>query len=117
MGTSGADTGGREEVVFIDGNIATPDSWELELLDMFNRVAPIASSLGVKLSFDADRRAVVSWPYNASLISASRPHRQTGTVHGGMYAVVADTAGEEARRACQAASAHESQQAFGVDSA
>jgi len=68
--------------------------WEKELLDTFNEIAPIANSLGLHLSFDADKTARISFAYNPELNSAARSPRQTGAVHGGMYGIVADTAGE-----------------------
>ena len=61
---------------------------------MFNDEAPIARSLGMRLSFDQDKSAIVSLAPNGQLASAARPPRQAGMLHGGMYGVVADTAGE-----------------------
>lgn len=58
-----------------------------ELLHMFNEVAPIARTLGMKLSFDDEGRAIVDLPYNPGL-----DHAQGG-VHGGVYATMLDTAG------------------------
>ena len=52
-----------------------------------------------RLSFDDDQSAVISLDYTGGLNSAARPPRQTGALHGGMYAVVADTAGMEALEA------------------
>ena len=70
--------------------------WEKQLLEAFNHSAPIARSLGMTLSFDPDKSAVVSLAYSTALTSAARPPRQTGAVHGGLYGVIADTAGEHA---------------------
>jgi len=67
--------------------------WEKELLDTFNETAPIAKSLGLHLSFDAEKTARISFAYNPELNSAGRSPRQSGGVHGGMYGIVADTAG------------------------
>jgi len=58
-----------------------------ELLHMFNEVAPIARTLGMRLSFDDEGRAIVDLPYNQGL-----DHAQGG-VHGGVYATMLDTAG------------------------
>ena len=69
--------------------------WEQNLLDTFNSGAPIARSLGMRLAFGEDKSAVVSLAHCAQLSSAARPPRQTGLLHGGMYGVVADTAGED----------------------
>jgi len=79
--------------------------WEQNLLDTFNSGAPIARSLGMSLAFGEDKSAVVSLGHSAQLSSAARPPRQTGFLHGGMYGVVADTAGEDfhAKRMCCAA--------------
>jgi acyl-coenzyme A thioesterase PaaI-like protein len=64
------------------------------LLNTFNDEAPIARALGMRLSFDQDKSAIVSLAPNGQLASAARPPRQAGMLHGGMYGVVADTAGE-----------------------
>lgn len=58
-----------------------------ELLHMFNRVAPIARTLGMVLSFDDEGRAIVDLAYNPGLDHA------LGGVHGGVYATMLDTAG------------------------
>jgi uncharacterized protein (TIGR00369 family) len=58
-----------------------------ELLHMFNRVAPIARTLGMSLSYDNDGQAIVDLPYNPDLDHA------LGGVHGGVYATLLDTAG------------------------
>jgi uncharacterized protein (TIGR00369 family) len=57
------------------------------LLTMFNEVAPIARTFGMRLSFNDDGQAVVELPYNAGL-----DHALAG-VHGGVYATLLDTAG------------------------
>jgi uncharacterized protein (TIGR00369 family) len=66
-----------------------------ELLHMFNEVAPIAQTFGMKLSFDEEGhrtgsgtpQAIVDLPYNPDLDHA------LGGVHGGVYATMLDTAG------------------------
>ena len=58
-----------------------------ELLHMFNQVAPIARTFGMRLSFDGEERAIVDLPYNPGLDHA------LGGVHGGVYATMLDTAG------------------------
>jgi len=57
------------------------------LLHMFNEVAPIARTLGMRLSFTAEGSAVVDLPYNPGLDHAA------GGVHGGIYATLLDSAG------------------------
>lgn len=57
------------------------------LLHMFNNVAPIARTLGMRLSFTAEGNAVVDLPYNPALDHGA------GGVHGGIYAVLMDSAG------------------------
>ncbi|HSJ54007.1 MAG TPA: PaaI family thioesterase [Anaerolineae bacterium] len=57
------------------------------LLHMFNDVAPIARTLGMRLSFTAEGNAVVDLPYNPGLDHAA------GGVHGGIYATLLDSAG------------------------
>ena len=57
------------------------------LLYMFNEVAPIARTLGMRLSFTAEGSAVVDLPYNPALDHGA------GGIHGGVYAVVMDSAG------------------------
>jgi uncharacterized protein (TIGR00369 family) len=58
-----------------------------ELLHMFNRVAPIARTLGMRLSYNQEGQAVVDLAYNSGLDHA------LGGVHGGVYATLLDTAG------------------------
>ena len=58
-----------------------------ELLYMFNHIAPIARYLGMRLSFDEEGQALVDLPYNPDL-----DHALDG-VHGGVYAILLDTAG------------------------
>jgi uncharacterized protein (TIGR00369 family) len=58
-----------------------------ELLHMFNEVAPIARTLGMKLSYNDQAQAIVDLPYNPGLDHA------LGGVHGGVYATLLDTAG------------------------
>jgi uncharacterized protein (TIGR00369 family) len=58
-----------------------------ELLHMFNEVAPIARTFGMRLSYDDKGQAIVDLPYNADLDHA------LGGVHGGVYATLLDTAG------------------------
>jgi uncharacterized protein (TIGR00369 family) len=57
------------------------------LLHMFNKVAPIARTMGMRLSFTAEGSAVVDLPYNPDLDHAA------GGVHGGVYATLLDSAG------------------------
>lgn len=58
-----------------------------ELLHLFNKVAPIARTFGMVLSYDDEGRAIVDLPYNPDLDHALRG------VHGGVYATLLDTAG------------------------
>jgi uncharacterized protein (TIGR00369 family) len=58
-----------------------------ELLRLFNEIAPIARTFGMRLSYTDDGRAVVDLPYNPGLDHAM------GGVHGGIYAALLDTAG------------------------
>jgi uncharacterized protein (TIGR00369 family) len=58
-----------------------------ELVHMFNQVAPIARTLGMRLSYNERAQAVVSLDYNPALDHA------LGGVHGGVYAILLDTAG------------------------
>jgi uncharacterized protein (TIGR00369 family) len=58
-----------------------------ELLHMFNEVAPIARTFGMKLSYNDKDQAIVDLPYNPHLDHAM------GGVHGGVYATMLDTAG------------------------
>jgi uncharacterized protein (TIGR00369 family) len=58
-----------------------------ELLHLFNKVAPIARTFGMVLSYDGEGRATVDLPYNPDLDHA------LGGVHGGVYATLLDTAG------------------------
>jgi uncharacterized protein (TIGR00369 family) len=58
-----------------------------ELLHLFNEVAPIARTFGMKLTFNDDGQAIVDLPYHPGLDHA------LGGVHGGVYATLLDTAG------------------------
>jgi uncharacterized protein (TIGR00369 family) len=58
-----------------------------ELLHMFNEVAPIARTFGMRLSYNGKGQATVDLPYNPDLDHA------LGGVHGGVYATMLDTAG------------------------
>jgi len=53
----------------------------------FNEAAPISRTLGLQLSFTAEGNAVVDLPYNPAL------DHPLGGIHGGIYAVLLDTAG------------------------
>ena len=57
------------------------------LLHMFNEVAPIARNVGMRLSFTAEGSAVVDLPYNPALDHVA------GGIHGGVYAMLMDSAG------------------------
>jgi uncharacterized protein (TIGR00369 family) len=58
-----------------------------ELLHLFNEVAPIARSFGMRLAFTEDDRAIISLPYNPGLDHA------LGDIHGGIFATMLDNAG------------------------
>ncbi len=58
-----------------------------ELLHVFNEVAPIARTFGMKLSYTDDDRAVITLPYNPGLDHA------LGDTHGGVFATMLDNAG------------------------
>lgn len=58
-----------------------------ELLHLFNDVAPIARTFGMRLAYSADDRAVLTLPYNPGLDHA------LGDIHGGVYATMLDNAG------------------------
>jgi uncharacterized protein (TIGR00369 family) len=58
-----------------------------ELLHIFNQVAPIARTFGMRLSYDETGQAIIDLPYNPGLDHAM------GGVHGGVYATLLDTAG------------------------
>lgn len=58
-----------------------------ELLDLFNNRAPLAQTMGMRLSFTNDGSAVVDLPYNPQLDHA------LGGIHGGVYATLLDSAG------------------------
>ncbi len=58
-----------------------------ELLRLFNEIAPIAKTFGMRLAFTEDARAVVTLPYNPGL------DHILGGIHGGVYATLLDTAG------------------------
>ena len=66
--------------------MASPTRRE-ELLHVFNEVAPIARTFGMKLAFTEDDRAVIMLPYNPALDHA------LGDVHGGIFATMLDNAG------------------------
>ncbi|HEC23176.1 MAG TPA: PaaI family thioesterase [Chloroflexi bacterium] len=57
-----------------------------ELLDMFNRRAPIARSFGMRLSFNGEGQAIIDLPYNPDL-----NHALEG-IHGGVYMTLLDSA-------------------------
>ncbi len=57
------------------------------LLHMFNEVAPIARHVGMRLSFTTEGSAVVDLPYNPALDHGA------GGIHGGVYAMLIDSAG------------------------
>ncbi|RLC75238.1 MAG: thioesterase [Chloroflexi bacterium] len=57
-----------------------------ELLRLFNEMAPIARTFGMRLSYTDEGNAVVDLPYNPDLDHA------LGGVHGGIYATMLDTA-------------------------
>lgn len=57
------------------------------LLQMFNEVAPIAQTFGMRLSYDEQGQAIIDLPYNPGLDHA------LGGVHGGVYATMLDSAG------------------------
>ena len=57
-----------------------------ELLAMFNEQARLARTMGLRLSFTEDRRAVVEMPYNRDYDHA------LGGVHGGVYMTLLDSA-------------------------
>ncbi len=58
-----------------------------ELLHLFNEVAPIAQTFGMRLSYNDGGQAIVDLPYNPALDHA------LGGIHGGVYATMLDTAG------------------------
>jgi uncharacterized protein (TIGR00369 family) len=58
-----------------------------QLLHVFNEVAPIARTFGMKLAFTDDDRAVITLPYNPGLDHA------LGDIHGGIFATMLDNAG------------------------
>jgi uncharacterized protein (TIGR00369 family) len=58
-----------------------------QLLHIFNEMAPIAGTFGMRLSYNEEGQAVVDLPYNPGLDHA------LGGVHGGVYATMLDTAG------------------------
>lgn len=60
---------------------------ERELLVLFNERAPIARLFGMRLSYTAQGEAVIDLPYNPELDHA------LGSVHGGVYATLLDSAG------------------------
>ena len=60
---------------------------EEELLTLFNGRAPIARLFGMRLSYAEQGEAVIDLPYNPDLDHA------LGSVHGGVYATLLDSAG------------------------
>ncbi len=58
-----------------------------ELLHLFNDMAPIARTFGMRLAYDDKGQAIVSLPYNPAL------DHPMGGVHGGVYATLLDSAG------------------------
>jgi uncharacterized protein (TIGR00369 family) len=58
-----------------------------ELVQLFNEKAPIARYFGMKLSYTDKGNAVVDLPYNPALDHA------LGGIHGGVYAIMLDSAG------------------------
>ena len=58
-----------------------------ELLHLFNEVAPIARTFGMRLAYTDDDRAVLTLPYNPGLDHA------LNDIHGGVYATMLDNAG------------------------
>jgi uncharacterized protein (TIGR00369 family) len=58
-----------------------------ELRHMFNEVAPIARTLGMTLGYNDEGQAIVDLPYHPGL-----DHALHG-IHGGVYAILLDTAG------------------------
>lgn len=58
-----------------------------ELLDLFNNRAPLARTMGMRLSFTKHGSAVIDLPYNPDLDHA------LGGIHGGVYAALLDSAG------------------------
>jgi len=60
---------------------------EQELLTLFNGRAPIARLFGMRLSYTEHGEAVIDLPYNPDLDHA------LGSVHGGVYATLLDSAG------------------------
>jgi uncharacterized protein (TIGR00369 family) len=58
-----------------------------ELLHLFNEMAPIARTFGMRLTYSDDGQAIVELPYNPAL------DHPMGGVHGGVYATLLDTAG------------------------
>ncbi len=67
-------------------SVASP-ARRAELLHVFNEVAPIARTFGMKLAYTDDDRAVITLPYNPALDHA------LGDIHGGIFATMLDNAG------------------------
>ena len=67
-------------------NSRTSAKREAFLCDMLNKKAPIAKAWGFRLRFEPDA-AIVELPYNPDLDQAHKG------IHGGVYGVLADTAG------------------------
>jgi uncharacterized protein (TIGR00369 family) len=57
------------------------------LQEMFNQVAPIARTFGMRLSYGEQGQAIIDLPYNPGLDHA------LGGIHGGVYATMLDSAG------------------------
>ncbi len=64
-----------------------PKSKKEKLLHLFNNVARIAQTFGMRLSFDDQDRAIISLPYNPDL------DHGMGCTHGGVIATLLDNAG------------------------
>ena len=99
---------------------------DADLCDLLNKRAPIATLMGMTLSFDLDGTAIVRLPYNPQLDQATHPNGQVFVLestcramesrtlnciegirldsryqtatHGGVWCILADTAGWFASR-------------------
>ncbi|EKX32474.1 hypothetical protein GUITHDRAFT_156328 [Guillardia theta CCMP2712] len=78
--------------LFCSSSLTQLQSWEAKLIDLFHSHAPIADLTGMRLRFDGEE-TVVELPYNNKLDSSPRPGRLLGSTHGGVYCLLADTAG------------------------
>ncbi|MSP13489.1 MAG: PaaI family thioesterase [Chloroflexi bacterium] len=58
-----------------------------ELLLLFNEQLPIAQTFGMILTFTEDKNAIIDLPYNPKL------NHSLGTIHGGVYATMLESAG------------------------